>query len=101
MPTPSLQGILPSILAALMSARTRTRDALKRLPGEDAAARAVLDSRQKALKVMANALYGFTGGLGPGPLRDWCMRGRHMRSMGGCARRVRREGHTARWPGLG
>lgn len=52
-------GILPSILAALMSARAATRQQLKSAtsPGQ----RAVLDSRQKALKVTANALYGFTG----------------------------------------
>jgi len=55
------QGILPSILAALVSARSRTRAALAELPGGSAAARAVLDSRQRALKVVANALYGFTG----------------------------------------
>jgi len=52
-------GILPSILAALISARKATKQQLK-----DTASpvhRAVLDSRQKALKVTANALYGFTG----------------------------------------
>lgn len=44
-----------------MSARTSTRTALKAVPKSDTAAAAVLDARQKALKVMANALYGFTG----------------------------------------
>lgn len=58
-------GVLPSILAALMSARNTARASLKQLDagaGSDTdAQRAVLDSRQKALKLAANALYGFTG----------------------------------------
>jgi DNA polymerase delta subunit 1 len=53
------KGILPSILAALISARAATRAALKQATAP--AQRAVLDSRQKALKLTANALYGFTG----------------------------------------
>ena len=57
------KGILPSILAALMNARAATRAALKEVPADAAAQRAVLDSRQKALKLTANALYGFTGGV--------------------------------------
>eukprot|EP00887_Chlorella_sp_A99_P005178 scaffold1.g5178.t1 len=69
------EGILPSILAALMAARAMTREQLK---GEaDPAARAVLDCRQKALKVTANALYGFNGaGASPlqcVPLADSCL----------------------------
>ena len=54
------KGILPSILAALISARAATRAQLKQATAP--AQRAVLDSRQKALKLTANALYGFTGG---------------------------------------
>jgi DNA polymerase delta subunit 1 len=42
-------GILTSILAALIAARAATREELKTAGG--AARRAVLDSRQKALKV--------------------------------------------------
>lgn len=42
-------GLLPSILSALVSARSATRAQLKE--ASDPAARAVLDSRQKALKV--------------------------------------------------
>lgn len=54
-------GVLPSILAALISARGTTRAALKVLQADNVTMRAVLDSRQKALKLIANALYGFTG----------------------------------------
>ena len=53
------KGILPSILAALINARAATRVALKE--ATTPAQMAVLDSRQKALKLTANALYGFTG----------------------------------------
>lgn len=55
------KGILPSILAALINARAATRAALKEATSP--AQMAVLDSRQKALKLTANALYGFTGDL--------------------------------------
>ena len=58
-------GVLPSILAALISARSTTRAALKGLDAADVTTRAVLDSRQKALKLVANALYGFTGEHAP------------------------------------
>lgn len=54
-------GVLPGILRALMSARNTTRAVLKSLDASDITTRAVLDSRQKALKLVANALYGFTG----------------------------------------
>lgn len=53
------EGILPLILTALIDARAATRQVLKQT--EDPAQKAVLDSRQKALKTTANALYGFTG----------------------------------------
>ena len=59
MKTSVRRGMLPAILAALIEARTATRAELKN--ATDPARRAVLDSRQKALKVTANALYGFTG----------------------------------------
>lgn len=61
-------GILPSILAALISARAATRAALKE--ATEPAQVAVLDSRQKALKLTANALYGFTGFFTPLQLSD-------------------------------
>ena len=53
------KGLLPSLLAALMHGRTLTKQLLKEAKSE--ANRRVLDSRQKALKVVANAMYGFTG----------------------------------------
>ena len=73
---PSIRpGILPSILAALISARATTRAELAATTAP--ARRAVLDSRQKALKVTANALYGFTGAqasqLQCVPLADSCL----------------------------
>ena len=52
-------GLLPGILAALIAARAATRAELKATASP--AQRTVLDSRQKALKLAANALYGFTG----------------------------------------
>jgi len=69
-------GILPSILAALISARAATKAELA-ITAKTSAQRAVLDSRQKALKVTANALYGFTGAqaspLQCVPLADSCL----------------------------
>ncbi|KAK9916419.1 hypothetical protein WJX75_002409 [Coccomyxa subellipsoidea] len=69
------KGILPSILAALINARAATRAALKEVTTP--AQMAVLDSRQKALKLTANALYGFTGAqaspLQCVPLADSCL----------------------------
>ena len=53
------EGMLPMILSALINSRAATRKLLKET--EDPSQRAVLDSRQKALKLTANALYGFTG----------------------------------------
>ncbi|KAK9810365.1 hypothetical protein WJX72_009511 [[Myrmecia] bisecta] len=69
------KGILPTILGALITARAATRQTLKNT--ENAYMRAVLDSRQKALKLTANALYGFTGAqaspLQCVPLADSCL----------------------------
>lgn len=48
------KGLLPSILAALIQARSATRAVLK--DTTDPAQRAVLDSRQKALKVRPPAV---------------------------------------------
>ena len=52
---PSLRkGILPSILGALIEARKATRAALK--DAQEPTTRAILDSRQKALKLTASEL---------------------------------------------
>jgi len=68
-------GVLPDILAALMNARAATREQFKHTT--DTAMRAVLDGRQRALKITANALYGFTGaGASPlqcAPLANSCL----------------------------
>ena len=53
------QGVLPAILSALVSARAVTREQLK--AATDPATRAVLDSRQKALKASG---VGWVGGVG-------------------------------------
>ncbi|KAL4424029.1 hypothetical protein ABPG75_001330 [Micractinium tetrahymenae] len=52
------QGVLPGILSALVAARSIAREQLK--AAADPATRAVLDGRQKALKLTSNAVYGFT-----------------------------------------
>ncbi|KAI7870138.1 DNA polymerase family B-domain-containing protein [Spinellus fusiger] len=58
--TPKLRsGLLPEILADLLTARKRAKADLKK--ETDPFKRAVLDSRQLALKMSANSVYGFTG----------------------------------------
>lgn len=61
---PSLQssvrsGLLPEILASLLSQRAKAKADLK--SETDPSRKAVLDGRQLALKVSANSVYGFTG----------------------------------------
>lgn len=53
------KGLLPTILADLLSARKRAKAELKK--ETDPFKRAVLDGRQLALKISANSVYGFTG----------------------------------------
>lgn len=53
------EGLLPSILKKLLDARKRARALLAK--EEDPLTKAVLDSRQLALKISANSVYGFTG----------------------------------------
>ncbi|GMH36104.1 hypothetical protein BSKO_03972 [Bryopsis sp. KO-2023] len=69
------KGVLPSLLSALMIGRAETRQKIKK--SEDAVERLVLDGRQKALKTVANAMYGFTGAqaspLQCVPLADSCL----------------------------
>lgn len=85
-PTRVREGLLPRILRLLVRARAQARAELAGLRaragdsdgGEDLEARrSVLDARQKALKVCANALYGFTGAaaspLQCGPLAEACI----------------------------
>ncbi|KAI5452167.1 DNA-directed DNA polymerase delta [Naganishia albida] len=53
------QGLLPTVLQDLLSARKRAKADLKK--ETDPFKRAVLDGRQLALKISANSVYGFTG----------------------------------------
>jgi DNA polymerase delta subunit 1 len=53
------RGVLPDVLTALVTARAATRELLR--GATDPATRAVLECRQRALKITANAVYGFTG----------------------------------------
>ena len=57
---PSLRmGHIPALLSALLSARASARSALEQ--ETDAPRRAVLELRQRSLKLVANAMYGFLG----------------------------------------
>ncbi|KAK4337001.1 hypothetical protein RND71_044099 [Anisodus tanguticus] len=53
------KGILPEILEALLNARKKAKDDLKK--ETDPFKKKVLDGRQLALKMSANSVYGFTG----------------------------------------
>jgi len=53
------KGLLPMILEELIEARKKAREELKRTT--DPFTQKVLESRQLALKVSANSVYGFTG----------------------------------------
>lgn len=70
------RGVLPRICGALITARKQARDRMAKeniTPEEHA----VLDGRQKALKLCSNALYGFTGASASPqqalPLADSCL----------------------------
>lgn len=52
------KGILPEILEALLGARKKAKDDLKK--EKDPFKKKVLDGRQLALKISANSVYGFT-----------------------------------------
>ena len=56
-------GLYKEVLASLIRARDEIRERLKALGPEDPMYR-LLDARQKALKVVANATYGYAGWLG-------------------------------------
>jgi DNA polymerase delta subunit 1 len=68
-------GVFPALLGALLAARAAAKDALQR--ETDAERRAVLELRQKSLKLVANAAYGFTGAaaspLQSAQLADTCL----------------------------
>ena len=53
-------GVVPSLLADLLGARHHAQQMLKD-PGTSEGEKRVLDARQKAFKLAANAVYGFTG----------------------------------------
>ena len=53
------RGVLPLILESLLAARARVKSSLS--VESDAYLRMVLENRQKALKIAANASYGFCG----------------------------------------
>lgn len=53
-------GFFKSVLEALLRARRELRERMKRIP-KDSPEYEVLDARQKAMKVLANAAYGYMG----------------------------------------
>jgi len=57
------EGFLPHALKTLISERRRIQEKLKILNPESIEAR-VLNARQKAVKVISNAVYGYTGWVG-------------------------------------
>ncbi|MGB9727236.1 MAG: DNA-directed DNA polymerase [Nitrososphaeria archaeon] len=57
------EGFLPHALKRLLEERKRIREKLNTLP-IDSPERIVLDARQKAVKVISNAIYGYTGWAG-------------------------------------
>ncbi|HDJ25757.1 MAG TPA: DNA polymerase II, partial [Candidatus Bathyarchaeota archaeon] len=56
-------GLYKEVLSVLIKARDEVRERLRALKPEDPLYR-LLDARQKALKVVANATYGYAGWLG-------------------------------------
>jgi len=54
-------GVLPRMLADLLEARGQAQRDLRQRDDLSAGERRVLDARQKAFKLVANAAYGFTG----------------------------------------
>ena len=56
-------GLYKEVLSALIKARDEVRERLKEV-GPDSPEYRLLDARQKALKVVANATYGYAGWLG-------------------------------------
>lgn len=59
----SPEGLYPGLLKILVESRRRVRDLMKKYP-ENSPEWVLLNERQRALKVMANAMYGYCGWLG-------------------------------------
>ena len=57
----STPGVLPAILRDLLAARKRAKKAMAQT--NDADAKAIYNSRQLALKISCNSVYGFTGAV--------------------------------------
>ncbi len=53
------EGILPRLLKGVLQARSDVKNMMKTHPKDDKIGLSVLDSRQLALKVVANSVYGF------------------------------------------
>ncbi|ACB40247.1 DNA-directed DNA polymerase [Pyrobaculum neutrophilum] len=56
-------GFVPQVLKSLVELRKAVREEAKRYPPDSPEFR-ILDERQRALKVMANAMYGYLGWVG-------------------------------------
>ncbi|GAB6943678.1 DNA-directed DNA polymerase [Vulcanisaeta sp. JCM 14467] len=59
----SPEGLYPGLLRILVESRRRVRELMKKYP-ENSPDWVLLNERQRALKVMANAMYGYCGWLG-------------------------------------
>ncbi|MCX8189168.1 MAG: DNA-directed DNA polymerase [Nitrososphaeria archaeon] len=57
------EGFLPHALKKLIEERRRIREKMDMLP-RDSPERIILDARQRAVKVISNAIYGYTGWAG-------------------------------------
>jgi len=57
------EGFIPHALKRLLDERRRVRERLETLP-KDSPERIVLDARQRAVKVISNAIYGYMGWAG-------------------------------------
>jgi len=57
------EGFLPTALKSLLEERRKIQDMLKAVPPDSVEAR-ILDARQRAVKIIANAIYGYTGWAG-------------------------------------
>ncbi|MCS7132198.1 MAG: DNA-directed DNA polymerase [Aigarchaeota archaeon] len=59
----SPEGFLPHALKTLLEERRKIQEKLRQVPPDSVEAR-VLDARQRAVKTIANAIYGYTGWVG-------------------------------------